>query len=458
VDSYTEGLRCQDVNMGLRNFDATSPSLATVRRTRQVGMAADLAALVRERDLISDMDALETVAAAELDIPPTSFDSVLQLLESSGLVELTRVGARVTGLTSEVPSFRDLYPLLGETWRDQGPSQLEEEVVAVVDRLAHGPVPAESLVTVTGIETADLAAVLDLGTQTELIQRVTGVEGDILYSPFTSFENPALLSQLAEQHGSDRLLEEFAALRARQGLPVSPDRHPLLYDALGRGLLLAPSVELPGGGQQPFATLPYTLDRELLIGEKPVLDKALAIVACVRCGEDFGGFSSLPDPVAAVNKLLREGELNPHSSHERQYRLLQHKGIIAFGPDPMPGGRWVVPQLIDTSDNRKALEIARDLLLTGESMTGRTPEGASALLAAKRPVSHPAQDGQADEAPAWTGRRSAVQAGCGRDGLWDDMSERTPEGVHLPDAPPAGADPAVAPSSARPGRGGRRRA
>jgi hypothetical protein len=345
-------------------------------------MAADLAALVRERDLISDMEALETVAAAELDIPPTSFDSVLVMLENAGLVELTRLGARVTGLTSEVPAFRDLYPILGQAWRDQGPSQLEEEVLAVVDRLAHGPVPAESLVTITGIERSDVAAVLNLGTQTELIQRVPGVDGDILYSPFSAFENPALLSKLAEQHGSDRLLEEFAALRARQGLPVTPDQHPLLYDALGRGLLMAPSVELPGGGQQPFATLPYTLDRDLLIGEKPVLDKALAIVACVRCGEEFGGFSSLPNPVAAVNKLLREGVLSPHSSHERQYRLLQHKGIIAFGPDPVPGGRWVVPKLIDTSDNRKALEVARDLLLTGESMAGRTLEDASVLLAA----------------------------------------------------------------------------
>jgi hypothetical protein len=127
-------------------------------------------------------------------------------------------------------------------------------------------------------------------------------------------------------------------------------------------------------------TLPYTLDRALLIGEKPVLDKALAIIACVRCGEEFGGYSPLPDAVLAVNKLLRDGELNPHSSSQRQYRLMRNKGIIHFGPDVVSWGSWVVPMLIDTPDNRRALEIARDLLMLGESMSGRRAESAQDLL------------------------------------------------------------------------------
>jgi len=42
------------VNAGLRNFDAISPVLIPVKKTRLVGMAADLAALVRDRPLISN--------------------------------------------------------------------------------------------------------------------------------------------------------------------------------------------------------------------------------------------------------------------------------------------------------------------------------------------------------------------------------------------------------------------
>lgn len=73
MEFYEAGLRCQDVNSGLRTFDPTSPSLTPLKKTRLVGMAADLAALVRDTPLISDMTALEGVAAAELDIPSTSF-------------------------------------------------------------------------------------------------------------------------------------------------------------------------------------------------------------------------------------------------------------------------------------------------------------------------------------------------------------------------------------------------
>lgn len=381
MDKYSAGLRCQDVNSGLRTFDAASPSLTPLKKTRLVGMAADLAGLVRDTELISDIPALESVAAAELDVPSTSFDVVLEVLEATGLVELTRNNhGDVTGLTSEVPFYRDLYATLGEAWRDRHPSQLEEEVVAVIDRLARGPLPAEMLANTVGVEATDVDRILKLGDDSQLILSVAGVDGRILYSPFTAFENPGLLNEMAEKHGGDRLLTEFEALRGRQGLAVTADRYPMLVDAIGRGLLLAPSVELPNGTQQPFATLPYTLDRELLVGEKPVLDKVLAVVACIRCGEDFGGYSDLPSAEFAINKLLREGELNPHSSSERQYRLMRNKGIIAYGPDPMPWGTWIVPTLIDTPDNRRALQIALDLIAIGESMAGRDAESARDLL------------------------------------------------------------------------------
>jgi len=383
MEPYDAGLRCQDVNSGLRTFDASSPSLTPLKKTRLVGMAADLAALIRDTPLISDMSALESVAAGELDIPSTSFDTVLAVLETAELVELTRDPAgEVAGLTSEVPFYRDLYSTLGESWRERGPSQLEEELVAVVDRLAAGPIPAEALTESVGVEQSDVARILELGQEAQLIKAVSGVDGAILYSPFTAFENPALLNELAEAHGSDRMLADFDALRQRQGLAVTPESFPLLYDAVARGLLLAPSVELPNGGRQPFAVLPYTLDRQLLIGEKPVLDKALAVVAGVRCGEEVGGYSDLPSATAAINKLLREGELAPHSSSRRQYRLMRNKGIVAYGPDPMPWGSWIVPTLIDTKDNRKALEIARDLITLGESMAGRDSSRAREYLAA----------------------------------------------------------------------------
>lgn len=380
MDNYRSGLRSQDVNAGLRTFHAASSRLTPLKNTRLVGMAADLAALVRGREIISDMSHLEMVAADELDIPDTSFDSVLLMLEEAEMVQVTRVGQRITGLTSDVPAFGGLYERLGRTWRDRQPTQLEEEVLVVVDRLAQGPIARDSLASVTGIDDSDVDELISLGFESELVKQVQGIDGSILYSPFTAFENPDVLTNLAEQHGNDQMATEFNELRGRQGLAIDAKSHPFLIDAVGRGLVIAPAVALPNGGMQPFAALPYAISRDLLTGQKPVLDKALAIIACVRCGEQFGGFSALPDPVNAVAKLMREGELSPHSSSRRQYGLLVRKGILEFAPDPVPWGRWVVPTLIDTEDNRMALALALELLSDGEVSTGRNAEGAQELL------------------------------------------------------------------------------
>lgn len=375
MDSYLEGLRCQDVHAGLRSVDPNSPSLVELKRTRLVGMAADVAALIRGRELIPDASALETVAVSELDVDSYAFEQVLVVLEEAEFVELTRDHrGQVTGLTENVPVYRNLYEELGRGWRDRGPREFEQQVVAVVDRLARGPVPLESLADVVGISNADAGRLVPLGRSSGLLRTVSTIDGEVAYSPFTGFEHPDVLDGLLATHGPERMLEEFEALKNNQGLVVDASQYPLIADAVARGLLLAPTVELPDSTEQAFATLPYSLDRELLIGRKPVLDKALAVIACVRCAEQFGGYSNAKAGVHLINTLLREGSLNPHSSSERQYRLMRNRGIIIFAPDDKPGGSWVRPTLVNTQDNREALAIARDMLLSGEPMeTGRQP-------------------------------------------------------------------------------------
>ncbi|MFF7535130.1 hypothetical protein ACFZB2_39570 [Streptomyces bobili] len=115
---------------------------------------------------------------------------------------------------------------------------------------------------------------------------------------------------------------------------------PLLQDAIARGLLLAPAVQRPGGTLQPFAALPYVLDRDLLRGRKPVLDKALAVLACLRCGQHFGGYTSLPGHalVDVIDKLLdpNRGFLRPHEAHERQYRLIHAARLMVLWAAPPP--------------------------------------------------------------------------------------------------------------------------
>lgn len=375
MEQFDEGLRCQDVYSGLRNIDPSSAILDPLTETQRVGMAAGVAALIRGRDVIEDVQNLRVIAAEQLDIPALTFNSVVETLESAGMVaDVTRRGNRIESFTETVPFYSDLYDRLGLNWRDSKPTELEQQVVLLVDRLAHSPVAYDEVVDELGLDSSDFPEILEISDQTNLIKRIELDGSTILYSPFLGFENPKAIADVIAEHGSSELADAFATLRGEQGMPVSL-AGPIIEDAVSRGLLLAPSVELPDGKFEAFATLPYSIDLDTLKGRKPVMDKALAVIACLRTGQHFGGYSSLDRSglVHAINKLLNIGYLLPHSSHERQYRLLNRAGVIKLADDLMPGGRWKTPTLIDTPDNRAALELARDLLTYGESLSSRVP-------------------------------------------------------------------------------------
>ena len=400
LQNFQAGLRCHDVHAGLRNVDPNSPTLVPLADTREIGMAASLASLIRGQDVVSDAEALRTVVAEQLDINPYAFAGVVGTLERAGMIyDVQRRGAKIVGFNERVPFYENLYSALGDTWRSGEPSQLEQELVAVVDRLAVSPVPAEELENELGLDRRDVPRLIEVGKASELVQGVSLIDGEVLYSPFFGFENPQVLADLLEHYGTGRIAEELQAVRMYQGLPVDTATYPALADAVARGFITAPSVRTPEGHDQPFATLPYVPDPRLLTVRKPVLEKALAVVACVRCGERFGGVTSTRAPVLVLNALLdpnRGYQLRPHGSHQRQYQMLYRMQVVDF----IPSGDWVIPKLIVTEDNIEAVRLARDLLTYGEPMHDRTGDDqARALLT---------QNGQY-EAPLQTVARTRKQ-------------------------------------------------
>jgi hypothetical protein len=360
----------------VRNIDPNSALLQPLVDTRIVGMAATVAGLIRGNDVINDAQALMSIAASQLDVDMLAFNEVITLLADAGFVEgMKRSGGKILSFTETVPFYDDLYTRLGSVWHDRNPTELEQQLLLVVHGLSQAPLPVETLENTFGLDRGDLEHLVQVATDSGLMQRVHGIDGDIAYSPFFGFENPDLLANLVDQHGGEQLALEFAAVRARQGLPINPQAYPLLTDAVAKGLIMAPAVTTPGGTPQAFAALPYIADKKLLTARKPILDKALAVIACLRCAESFGGYSNLDAAglVNVIDKLLDpyRGFLAPHSGHRRQYELMRNAGLIVFGPDTRPNGNWVTPRFVDTEDNRVALRLARELLTRGELVEHR---------------------------------------------------------------------------------------
>jgi hypothetical protein len=156
----------------------------------------------------------------------------------------------------------------------------------------------------------------------------------------------------------------YERVRTYQGTPVlSTAEDEILNSLIAAGLVAGPSVERPDGNLQSFAIAPYGLPPDLLTVRKPILDKAMAVLAAVRTGQHFGGITSIYDPRLVLRALLTPDRwVARHTSTARQYSVLWQMGIVRF-----QGGTRKQMQLINTTDNRTAVQTAIDLLTIGEA-------------------------------------------------------------------------------------------
>src|SRR5262249_42167067 len=148
-------------------------------------------------------------------------------------------------------------------------------------------------------------------------------------------------------------------IRSRPGLAVALDgKDPIVEEMIRLGLVQAPIVVGADRRQRAFVTMPYGLDRVYLTSKKQTLEKALALIACVRCGEISGGVTSVRDPerlLAALADPNRDYTLGGHSSAERQYATLIRLGVIQL----VPRGNLLAARLVVTPTNRENLEVVQ---------------------------------------------------------------------------------------------------
>jgi len=383
LERFKKGLRSQDVHTGLRNVDPNSGLVVQyMENTRLIGMSASLALTIKGQDVIEDAEALKVIVADQLDIEPFAFNDVIDLLEGTGAIyNVKREGKTIKSFSEKMPLHKDLFEYLGRAWEDRRPTEIEASMLYTVDALATRPFRASEFEKSFGIDPKAQEIILELGEQSELIKEIGLTNGDkIYYSPYFSFENPKIMGELFASHTDDAIRAEFEKLKTYQGIPLTDDL-PVLNDAVARGLMQAPSIEDPAGLERGFAFAPYTLGHEYLTTKKAVLEKALAVLACVRCGQHFGGYTAIYAPERILETLLdplREHKLKAHSSHKRQYRLMHRMGIVNF----IPSGSWVQPQLIETEDNIEAVMLAIELLkYSGEPLSDRgVPPDAPKIL------------------------------------------------------------------------------
>jgi hypothetical protein len=285
-----KSLRAHDVHQGLQaaEIDRTAGLVGEELEAAQlVGMAAALATAIKGLDYIPDAGELKRVASQQFDIPTLAFERVVNLL---GEVEFVRrvelEGARIKTFYENVPEdFDRLYANLDQAYKEQRPTELDQALLSAVDDLSMGPKPVGELEVDPGLR----ERLLVVGDAAEAIKVASLGDLDVAYSPYFAYERPEEMGSLLSRIDVEKVRRSFEHVRGYQGTPVTEDADgEVLRGLIGAGLMAGPHLEDPNHKLKLFAMAPYGLPHHLLTVEKPVLDKAMAIVTAMRMGQNWG--------------------------------------------------------------------------------------------------------------------------------------------------------------------------
>jgi hypothetical protein len=364
------GLRTHDVHQGLHEVDRNTGLVGReLDATQLVGMAAAVATSIKGQDVVANAQDFKTIAAEQLDIDRWAFEPVIDLLAEVDFIRnVQRSKSGTDSFYESVPEdFERLYATLGDAWEVRRPGELEKALVETVETLSHGP----RIVADLDVDRDALEPLLELGRSAEAIRTVKVREEEVVYSPFFAYERPEAIGATLEELDVAEVRDAFGSIRGYQGAPLSTSpTKDVLTGLVSAGLMAGPALEAPDGRIETFAVAPYGLPPSLRTIRRPVLDKALAIVAAIRMGEHFGGVTSLYAPIALLRRLQDPWYTTKrHSSTKRQYAVLHRLGIVRFAGS---GDRYGI-QLIDNPDNQEAVELAINLLAHGEATTAKEP-------------------------------------------------------------------------------------
>lgn len=365
MDNLLIGLRAQDFHEGLRHTGAFGPKDVHYAKTLLIGKAASLAMHLRGLLFIENMTQLQ-YAASSLGIG-AELPLVLRELEEVDFLSIIKAGDEIRRIDLRVPEFKSGYSDLGERWKILKPSEIESASVIALDRLYKGPVPRAKLIDSFGFSGSGSSILFDIMKQGNLLSEQPVDGQPITYTPLAVDGNPSAYLNWATNFPIE-VQTVLSALQGQQGLPLEDSTisgNPALLDAVATGVLMP--VQVSGStGERRFLFAPKG---GLTPDERTILDKARAIVSCVRYGERYAASRKIKFPRRILetlqeNKRFKKG----HPDLFDQYGLLVEK--LIGHPIDVGGGRWNF-EIDDTVENMKALQVAIEMVEYGESPATR---------------------------------------------------------------------------------------
>lgn len=373
-DDATTGIRAHDMNPGLVTVTSGLVN-AYFRDTRLMGSVAQVISLISGLQVVRYQPLL--TAAGEMGIDDTLLEKSigeLQELDQIRLVSERTGNHRVEVRTRQVG---DRYRGIGERWRQKQPTEIEQVALDLLDRLSLAPQYEDEMRGFYDLSGQDFQVLSDVLESCGVLGRcVSPANGrTILYSPLYWVDNPSKFLGLAEAHGLEDVTQAVQEVRGYQGMPEDRVSRSVLRAVIESGILPTTTV-VSSAGPKRFIFTPVQGVQKM---ERTVLDKALALISCVRYGQHHATITRLRWSASDLLQTLKDRKrIGPHSEARAQYSPLV--ALFVGRIEEETPGRFTF-HLYDTPENLRALDIAINLSSMGATpIRSRQSEAAASSL------------------------------------------------------------------------------
>jgi hypothetical protein len=359
-----------DVQSGLGNTDV--PDFDTLRT---MGVAATLAIHLRGLPEI-EYELLRKISSYFFGIASSEVRGALDILADIEYVKLVTKSHKILSVIPQVPRFQDLYEGVGERFVFSDLNEHEQGTLLILSELKKKPENRDRLMHSTGIDNSMLDRCMEIGKTGHYLKQFRARGRDIIASPFYFADNLDGLVEIASKAGASDIAFVIDVIKRNQGWPLSMieqnlamggqkltiTQKSLLLKLCSEGILKPPSIKFSNKSES-FIFTPRPGGTRLDSSNREIYERAMGLVSCVRKGQLLADSFKIRNPLAILGALRDKGYLGASSEAANQYRNLV---VLRVGHlKATPNGRHQF-HLIRTEENKAALNLAIDLLRTGE--------------------------------------------------------------------------------------------
>lgn len=359
-----------DIQSGLGSIDVPD-----FDQMRTMGMAATLAIHIRGLGEIN-YEILRKVSNHYFNIPSPALKEVVMVLAEIEYIQIVKKSTKIISIIPDVPRFQDVYEGVGDYFSFSDLNEHEKGTLLILSELQSKPENKNKIQHVTGIDNQLLARCIKIGTAGHYIKTFRARGRDILASPFYFADNLDSLVDITAKIGAYDIEKVLQVVKNNQGWPLSiiEDRleiggtkisnaqRELLVYLCSEGVLKPPSLEFKSN-RETFVFTPAPGSSRLNSANREIYERSMAFVSCVRKGQLLADKYRIRMPVTLLESLKAKGYLKANSEAAFQYKQLV---LLRVGTLRKTESDRCEFHLIKTEENTKALDLAINLLRTGE--------------------------------------------------------------------------------------------